>query len=61
MEVKIIEYYNDDIKFSKLVEDFIKNKIINDVEYSTSFDTDGNILYSAMIIYVPVERLYEEW
>lgn len=61
MEVKIIEYYNDDIKFSKLVEDFIKNKIINNVEYSTSFDADGNILYSAMIIYVPVERLYEEW
>lgn len=60
MEVKIIEYYNDDIEFSKLVEDFIKNKIINNVEYSISFDTDGNILYSAMIIYVPVERLYEE-
>ena len=61
MEVKIIEYYNDDIKFSKLVEDFIKNKIVNNLEYSTSFDNDGNILYSAMIIYVPVERLYEEW
>lgn len=54
MEVKIIEYYNDDIAFSRLVEVFIKNKIINNVEYSTSFDTDGNILYSAMIIYVPV-------
>lgn len=54
MEVKIIEYYNDDIEFSKLVEDFIKNKIINNIEYSTSFDNDGNILYSAMIIYVPV-------
>lgn len=61
MEVKIIEYFNDDIEFSKLVEDFIKNKIINNIEYSTSFDTDGNVLYSTMIIYVPVERLYEEW
>lgn len=61
MEVKIVEYYNDEIEFSRLVEDFIKNKIINSIGYSTSFDSDGNILYSAMIIYVPVERLYEEW
>ena len=61
MKVKIIEYYNDEIDFSRLVEVFIKNKIINNIEYSTSFDHDGNILYSAMIIYVPVEKLYEEW